>query len=139
MLHTYGHSYSRAVMHLFPELNWDLTKFSRRSRSIVLIFSPHSNFFLENYWQVEANRKDFFLEFAKEKGFDPNNSAAWYKVRSGDVLAAKVPFLISAQIIIHFYLFCLWRLPNNRGRMRYCNIMVVILLRLLQPYFLILT
>lgn len=44
----------------------------------------------ENYWQVEANRREFFVDFAKNKGFDPTSAEAWYKVKSGDILAFKV-------------------------------------------------
>lgn len=33
---------------------------------------------IERYWSSVANRKKFFLNFAKEKNFDPHVPENWY-------------------------------------------------------------
>eukprot|EP00026_Physarum_polycephalum_P001891 Phypoly_transcript_01894.p1 GENE.Phypoly_transcript_01894~~Phypoly_transcript_01894.p1 ORF type:complete len:789 (+),score=99.81 Phypoly_transcript_01894:138-2369(+) len=81
MLNFYGHSVTRALMHLFPDIS----------------FRPHLFANLPpKYWTEPANQKQFFLDFAKDRKFDPFVAKNWYSIslelfratkRSGSVLA----------------------------------------------------
>jgi len=42
------------------------------------------------YWEELENRRRFFLELAKEKGFDPLNAADWSTVSNADIVERKV-------------------------------------------------
>lgn len=46
----------------------------------------------ENYWDKVANRRKFFLNIAKEKGFDPLISENWYSLKHADVVDQRVDF-----------------------------------------------
>eukprot|EP00026_Physarum_polycephalum_P008209 Phypoly_transcript_08288.p1 GENE.Phypoly_transcript_08288~~Phypoly_transcript_08288.p1 ORF type:complete len:377 (+),score=65.39 Phypoly_transcript_08288:81-1133(+) len=73
LLYAHGHSVSRALMHLFPDVKWDIAKFRRK----------------RNHWENEANRREFFVDFAATKGFDPLKAENWYKVSAGSILDTK--------------------------------------------------
>jgi len=42
------------------------------------------------YWKNEQNLRDFFDDFAKEKGFDPTQEGNWYPVKFHELLKKKV-------------------------------------------------
>eukprot|EP00026_Physarum_polycephalum_P002151 Phypoly_transcript_02156.p1 GENE.Phypoly_transcript_02156~~Phypoly_transcript_02156.p1 ORF type:complete len:735 (+),score=101.72 Phypoly_transcript_02156:694-2898(+) len=60
VLEYHGHSISKALMDLFPEVEWDKSKFWT---------SP---------WSSSGQRRNFFEKFAKSHGFDPLAPANWY-------------------------------------------------------------
>lgn len=41
-------------------------------------------------WKDEANRRQWFIDFAKRNGFDPVKLSAWSSVPVSQILAAKV-------------------------------------------------
>jgi len=41
------------------------------------------------YWEEKTNRRDFFIDFAKEMGFDPMEPKNWQKIKKADI-AVKV-------------------------------------------------
>lgn len=49
----------------------------------------------ENYWDKVANRRKFFLNIAKEKGFDPLISENWYSLKHADVVDQRVDLIFS--------------------------------------------
>eukprot|EP00026_Physarum_polycephalum_P001669 Phypoly_transcript_01671.p1 GENE.Phypoly_transcript_01671~~Phypoly_transcript_01671.p1 ORF type:complete len:1064 (+),score=159.93 Phypoly_transcript_01671:260-3193(+) len=63
-----------SLSHAFPELELPPTKFNTVPR---------------NFWAVQKNRRDFLDEFARSKGFDPNNADKWASVSRDDILLAK--------------------------------------------------
>eukprot|EP00026_Physarum_polycephalum_P000948 Phypoly_transcript_00949.p1 GENE.Phypoly_transcript_00949~~Phypoly_transcript_00949.p1 ORF type:complete len:1118 (+),score=84.56 Phypoly_transcript_00949:49-3402(+) len=64
-------SISKALMDLFP--NYGFVK---------------SKFLLTPIWQDIKNRRRFFEDYARDKGFDPLHSGEWY-TRADDILATK--------------------------------------------------
>lgn len=50
--------------------------------------------FTENYWQDKKNRRKFFENFAREKGFDPLDSHSWYSVSRNSILTHPVNLFI---------------------------------------------
>ena len=65
----------------------------------------------EGYWEDIENRKSFFLELAKEKGFDPYQPQNWYKVSPGQI--ARRVWCCYPFPLCHFIDFCsifsIWR------------------------------
>lgn len=45
---------------------------------------------LAKYWEVAENRRQFFLDFAREHKFDPLVPKNWYSVSNELVRATKV-------------------------------------------------
>lgn len=45
--------------------------------------------FTGHYWQDLNNQKQFFVDFAKEKKFDPLIPHNWYQVSKNDLLHSK--------------------------------------------------
>lgn len=54
---------------------------------------------LLDYWANEANRREFFIQFAKEKGLDPFSAASWYPVSYTELYKFKVSALIKFVVI----------------------------------------
>ena len=75
MLSYHGDSLLRALTDLFPHLEFDKSRF------------PSFR------WAKVENRRKFFLNYAKTKGFDPLLETNWYNQSTMDVLATKVPLL----------------------------------------------
>lgn len=76
-------------MHVFPDIKFDPARFHYHK------CTPPHNFSL-NLRSLDGNSKDvnsrrnFFLEFASAKGFDPLNPSFWYSVTTDEILANKV-------------------------------------------------
>ncbi len=41
---------------------------------------------LDNYWNSAENRRKFFLQFSKQKGFDPLIAENWDKITKKDII-----------------------------------------------------
>jgi len=75
VLNHYGESLGKALMDLYPEVHFDVQKFSRAS--------------LQMYSGMETRRK-FFDEFARDTmGFDPLVAENWYSVTKASVVRQK--------------------------------------------------
>eukprot|EP00026_Physarum_polycephalum_P001768 Phypoly_transcript_01770.p1 GENE.Phypoly_transcript_01770~~Phypoly_transcript_01770.p1 ORF type:complete len:893 (+),score=154.72 Phypoly_transcript_01770:58-2736(+) len=61
----YNGNLSETLVHLFPEVHFDEKKFDMLPK---------------NYWAKRENRRQFFLDVAKEKGFDPKDANNWYSL-----------------------------------------------------------
>jgi len=72
----------QALIHLFPDLALQESKFSIMSRS---------------YWKDENNRRAFFEDFAKGHRMDPLNPNTWYKLHK------KVMFAKRASTVLSYY------------------------------------
>eukprot|EP00026_Physarum_polycephalum_P003023 Phypoly_transcript_03032.p1 GENE.Phypoly_transcript_03032~~Phypoly_transcript_03032.p1 ORF type:complete len:830 (+),score=97.20 Phypoly_transcript_03032:47-2536(+) len=70
----YMGGYCKAVMHLYPDIGLDRNKFQQYPNS---------------YWLDATNRRKFFVEFAKQNGFDPLVAEHWYAFSKMDVLQSK--------------------------------------------------
>lgn len=73
VLSHFNWSLIKSLVSLFPEVKFDPTKFD---------VSPRK------YWKSVANRKRFFINFAKEKGFEALVPENWYPVKK-KVLGAR--------------------------------------------------
>lgn len=60
----------------------------------------------DDHWRDPQNRRAFFDEFAKEKGFDPSDTEAWYAVQFTELAEKHVRTLPLSL----FLLLCNW--PN---------------------------
>lgn len=122
LLAYYKGSFSKAIVQLFPNIGFDNSKFNVFPRkSIFFLFLRHVIFFfvlifyntflrflivipcysknvsitlyfIDKYWLEFSNRRKFFENFAKEKGFDSLVPANWYMITTEEVLNAKVTF-----------------------------------------------
>lgn len=93
-----GQRISSALIHLFPEVNFDKNKFTVHSILYSsLLFIIHSHVLLinkiEQYWAEAKNRRQFFEDFAAKKGFDPLSASHWYHIPSFHVYHSKVLLL----------------------------------------------
>ena len=67
---------------------------------------------LSDNWSVAENRRDIFLAFAAEVGFEPLVSSNWYSIDEDKILAYKVTlffhflFFSFLSLFLMFYLFC---------------------------------
>jgi DNA ligase-1 len=77
-------SFIRALVSLYPEIEFDKTKFS----------SP-----IVMYYAEPAHRKEFFLEVAKERGFDPLVPENWYPLTRLNLVAT----MKGAQTVMSYY------------------------------------
>jgi hypothetical protein len=69
----YNRSFKTALAHLFPEVPLERGKFAEVHR-----------------WQDISNRRNFFLDVAKEEKFDPLNAVNWCEVNVSDIVKYKV-------------------------------------------------
>jgi hypothetical protein len=119
MLKYYNGSLVKALVQLFPNVHFETQKFIgvqgvslTLSSLLSLLSSPLSWFFpffstsfrsfflfslfvnknTELPWHAkESERKNFFVEFAESKRFDPNVPENWYPVTQSDVFSFQVP------------------------------------------------
>eukprot|EP00026_Physarum_polycephalum_P001919 Phypoly_transcript_01922.p1 GENE.Phypoly_transcript_01922~~Phypoly_transcript_01922.p1 ORF type:complete len:959 (+),score=104.66 Phypoly_transcript_01922:166-3042(+) len=74
VLAAYDGSLANALMHLFPDIGLDRTKFPKMPKL---------------HWYQAGNRRNFFENFAKRRKFDPLDPTKWYSVAIDSVLAMK--------------------------------------------------
>lgn len=74
LLDKYNGSMIKALLAIYPEIGLDPSKFR-----IVPV----------GYWSKAENRKKFLVEFAKEKGFDPEVADNWTSVLQSDLAKKK--------------------------------------------------
>jgi len=74
ILSQYGSSLSRTVAQMYPDIGVDVTKFK---------------FMQKQYWSNVDNQRTFFIDMAKEKGFDPLVKANWYSCSYWDIQGQK--------------------------------------------------
>jgi len=55
----------------------------------------------KGYWQDAANRRDFFMKFAADKGFDPHDGDSWQNVTHSQ-LGEKMVFILASFIYLSF-------------------------------------
>eukprot|EP00026_Physarum_polycephalum_P001329 Phypoly_transcript_01330.p1 GENE.Phypoly_transcript_01330~~Phypoly_transcript_01330.p1 ORF type:complete len:878 (+),score=128.72 Phypoly_transcript_01330:456-3089(+) len=77
----HGRSVSRSLLELFPDIGLEKTKF-----------------WLNGKWKDRNKRRDFFIEYAAEKGFDPLSAGNWYSVFYADLISRK-----SAKVVLSFH------------------------------------
>eukprot|EP00026_Physarum_polycephalum_P002917 Phypoly_transcript_02926.p1 GENE.Phypoly_transcript_02926~~Phypoly_transcript_02926.p1 ORF type:complete len:773 (+),score=149.17 Phypoly_transcript_02926:98-2416(+) len=70
----YQGSHLKALMDVYPELEWNETNFQRVPK---------------HHWENKENILQFFNEMAKERGFDPLIAENWYPFAREDVLRRK--------------------------------------------------
>jgi hypothetical protein len=61
---------------------------------------------LARYWAKPENRKNFFVEFAKERGFDPEIAENWYSVDLSDMRKKKVTLNFPLPFSSLFLIIC---------------------------------
>jgi hypothetical protein len=92
----HNYSVSRALVDLFPEISLSLEKF-KIDKSLVLeksilIHLPPSRtlIFISAPWYYVENRKNFFLNYAKENEFNPLVPEHWYAMSRMRIKSQKV-------------------------------------------------
>lgn len=80
----------RALMHLFPDVDFDPSKF------------PGARKIASNRWKDISNQKDFFIEFAASKGFDHQDPGSWYPIAPHHIRSFEVfPALLTLRLIYY--------------------------------------
>jgi len=74
VLYFYGGSLVKALVNLFPELEWDEIRFESLPK---------------HYWTDFKNRRLFFEKLAKSCGFEPLVAGNWYKIPKELIAAEK--------------------------------------------------
>jgi hypothetical protein len=69
-----------ALLHLFPEVGFEISKFSKK---------------ITNYWSSLHNRRAFFRDLALSEGFDPQVPNNWYLVTLETIAKYKISFFSS--------------------------------------------
>ena len=72
LLSMYNSSLSKALMAIYSEHKWDLSKFSKL---------PHK------YWANSSNQRAFMNEIGLKLGINPGEYSKWYKVGNADVIS----------------------------------------------------
>jgi len=88
-LEHYEGSYPRAVMDLYPELQFHFNQFQNWTASKCSCIPSSFGLLANEYWSSE-NQRMFFDELAQELGFTPLELERWYSVTMADVLDKKV-------------------------------------------------
>ena len=58
----------------------------------------------QGYWRSIENRKKFFIDYAKQMGFDPNNPWNWQRVTKAHIVASKVNISFLPYLGFSFFL-----------------------------------
>lgn len=115
----YKNSFSGALIHLFPDVHWELTSFNILPRMLLLHFyytlllytfiSTLLLFyyllvfiyfvFADGFWNKEENRKAFFNNLYKNQQLD-----SWYKVPINKLLSLKVIIIMNNTIIMLLFI-----------------------------------
>ena len=113
MLSYHKESYTLAFIQLFPDLHLDISQFDQIPS--ILLSLPLSSlplsffltyFILDQYWQHECNRRFFFENFARARGFDPLVPSRWYFTPRRSIYSTKVsPFPFFLSFFLSFFLF----------------------------------
>eukprot|EP00026_Physarum_polycephalum_P001040 Phypoly_transcript_01041.p1 GENE.Phypoly_transcript_01041~~Phypoly_transcript_01041.p1 ORF type:complete len:1163 (+),score=140.56 Phypoly_transcript_01041:229-3717(+) len=61
----YGGSFAKALMHVFPDINFDISKFASKPKY---------------YWQSVENRRMVLVNWVSKRGLDPFTPDTWYNV-----------------------------------------------------------
>jgi len=75
---------------------------------------PHSIKRSKGFWENKDNRRQFFLELAKELGFDPMVPENWRKVSDAQILAKKVKLSHCTYLLERLANFLM---PSQAGRL----------------------
>jgi len=82
VLFYYDGSFVKALMHLFPDMDFDETKFFKTSRY---------------FWLEKNNRREFFHKISREGNFDPLVADNWYLVPPDVIMNSKGATSVLAQ------------------------------------------
>jgi hypothetical protein len=87
LLKYYENSHVRALQSLYPEMNLNAEKFLKPGliNTLRLISQIISILTIAS---IDVDIKDFFMELAKSKNFDPFDVEKWYSVTHDDILQA---------------------------------------------------
>jgi hypothetical protein len=104
----YKGSFIRALLDVFPDIGLDQTKFAIVPRKFFFFLFCFSVTFekerkilriTDHYWQNIDNRRNFFIEVARSKGFDPLVAKSWYsKANRMAMLSERVTYLFKFKL-----------------------------------------
>jgi hypothetical protein len=87
----YTQNVIKALQHVYPELEFDKTKFVFLNRiTNQPLPSSYPNNHTASYWLNMENRREFFESFAKEKAFNPLVASNWHSVDFKALMTHKV-------------------------------------------------
>eukprot|EP00026_Physarum_polycephalum_P015940 Phypoly_transcript_16746.p1 GENE.Phypoly_transcript_16746~~Phypoly_transcript_16746.p1 ORF type:complete len:229 (+),score=33.05 Phypoly_transcript_16746:161-847(+) len=75
VLNQYNGSFTKALVELFPEVNFVVSKFGALPR---------------NFWQDPQNKRKVFEEYASKNGFGPLIPSNWYPIHTDQFLASGI-------------------------------------------------
>jgi hypothetical protein len=86
-------SISHALLSLFPDIGLEESKFSSpRCTEDFTWFAFAKFLFSVTFWKNTENKKNLLADFARVRGFDPNNTENWYSVTLKDIESSGVIF-----------------------------------------------
>lgn len=83
----------------------------------------------KGYWINADNRREWFINFAKEAGFDPTDIESWKKIGKTQILKNKVSVILFPPIFIVSIHLCPFFL-TDREEGRFCGIFMGALAKL---------
>ena len=95
----FGSSLTTALVSLFPELDFDVTKFGNSPRISNSLFLLNLPLFISvmyilirigNFWNSAHNRRALLEKFARSKGSDPLLPSFWYNLNPAELRLMKV-------------------------------------------------
>lgn len=119
----HGHSIYKTLNDLFPDVNFDkkrLPAYKSTFPFLLLLIIAFLIWFLDE-WNNADNRRMFFDQFAKEKGFSSLNAHHWYNISKKSLLAVKVRYISMILILLSDLRFI-----NNRGHKESCNTITIV-------------
>lgn len=106
MLAHYSNNYVKAIIHAYPELSLDQSKFHFLPSTFhynFIFFFRFYNLFLAQHWLDARNRRKFFETFARQHSFDPLDPEGWYQnISSERLFSTKVLFFINFTRVLKF-------------------------------------
>jgi hypothetical protein len=83
---------ARALVEMFPNIGLVPKKLVHLASALPSTPHPFCCIYLlaGNYWDDPKRRRKFFIEFAKEKGFNPLVAENWYSVPPSEIKSRTV-------------------------------------------------
>jgi hypothetical protein len=102
----YGNAYASTFKHIFPDIGLDKNKL-HHARSMTLSLLSFSSYFyyLESRWHSVFNRKKWFDDFARSRGFDPLIASNWYKMNYSQLALQEVSIIYNIMFFEFEFLY----------------------------------
>lgn len=101
MLSYHDFSISKALLDLFPNIGLDSAKFTSPCTCTIFLFIYLLSIYclIDYLWRHEENRREFFVKYAEQNGFDPLVAENWYNQSSKSILSVKVSYIAIYKVL----------------------------------------